>query len=437
MILESSAKFFNSASGVNTFLKENGTMVVELEFSEEEFQHLVKHFTTTPTTTLDATTRMTVSDTTNTTKNRTRTMEPAGMDGTNSVLPTRTGVTAELEDDATTESDVTRTNIRTADRNNLRVSNVKLNFNAFQFRQDGVLRLSPNAARVAKSTAISAIISAIKSAGNEEQQALALRSVLLHEELQEIAVAAGFRSKDMEAKLFIFEQIKEMLELAMKRNSRRGPTDLAKALLVDNVLIASSPNLVEGPNQIMITDPLAPSARLIANTLGFKKSSGCRLLNRLKAKRHALRNTVNARRWFHIIRRKRKSATNIKPETRKAICNWVVNHPNVVHSPIASDTILVKNLLNEKTRVGKLLLEIPVRELHNQLVADDTGLAEARQQITGKVLVSDTTLRRIIKADLPHLRRMTLRHKLMCGCETCISIATMQRSLNSWRQRRL
>jgi hypothetical protein len=101
MILESSAKFFNSASGVNTFLKENGTMVVELEFSDEEFQHLVKHLTTTPTTTINATTRMTASDMTNTTINRTRTREPAGMDGTNSVLPTRTGET-ELEDDATT-----------------------------------------------------------------------------------------------------------------------------------------------------------------------------------------------------------------------------------------------------------------------------------------------------------------------------------------------
>ena len=135
---------------------------------------------------------------------------------------------------------------------------------------------------------------------------------------------------------------------------------MANALLVDNVLIASSPNLVDGPNQIMITDPLAPSARLIANTLGFKKSTGGRLLNWLKAKRHALRTTVNAWRWFHIIRQKRKSATNIKPETRKAICDWVVNHPNVVHSPIASDTILVKNLLNEKMCAGKLLLEIPV-----------------------------------------------------------------------------
>jgi hypothetical protein len=242
----------------------------------------------------------------------------------------------------------------------------------------------------------------------------------------------------MEAKLFIFQQIKEMLELAMKRNAHWGPINEAKKSLVDNVLIASSPNLVVGPNQILIPDPQAPSSRMIANALGFKKSTGCRLLNQLQDKRHALRNTVNAHRWLFILKRKRKSARKVNPEICKAVCNWIVNHPNVVHSPIASDTILVKTLDNaEKTRVGKLLLEIPVRELHNEMVAADTGLADARDQNTGKVCISNTTLRRIIKQDLPHLRRMTLWHKLMCGCETCISIATMQRSLNSWRRRRL
>jgi hypothetical protein len=70
-------------------------------------------------------------------------------------------------------------------------------------------------------------------------------------------------------------------------------------------------------------------------------------------------------------------------------------------------------------------------------MVSEAGLADVRNQNTGKVLVSNTTLRSIIKEDLPHLQRMTLRHKLMCGCETCISIASMQRSLNAWRRRPL
>jgi hypothetical protein len=394
----SSQQSIDSGSGVQTFRKDDGTMVVQLKFSQEEFSQegfhqLLKHFTVTNTSTAAA-----MIDTT---------------------MPPMTSA------------------VTIADRNKHRVSTVKLNSNAFHFKQNGEPRLSPNAAYVAKSTATSAIISAILSAGNQEQQALALHSALENEELQDVSAAACMRSKDMEAKLFIFEQIKEMLELATKRNSQRGPTDQAKASLVDNVLIASLPNLIVGPNQILIPDPLAPSSRMIANALGFKKSTGCRLLNRLQKKRHELCSTGNGHRWFDIIKRKRKAARKINPEIRKAICDWIVNHPNVVHSPIASDTILVKTSENEKTRVGKLLLEIPVRELHNQMVEADTGLLDARDPTTGKVLVSNTSLRSIIKADLPHLRRMTLRHKLMCGCETCISIATMQRSLNAWRRRRL
>jgi hypothetical protein len=70
--------------------------------------------------------------------------------------------------------DATTRNIRTADRNKLvRVSNIKLDSNAFQFKQNGEPRCSPNAAYVAKSTACSAIISTIKAAGNKKQQALA------------------------------------------------------------------------------------------------------------------------------------------------------------------------------------------------------------------------------------------------------------------------
>jgi hypothetical protein len=283
------------------------------------------------------------------------------------------------------------TNRRTADViNKLRMSNVKLDFNAFQFRQDGEPRCSPNAAYVAKSTARTAIISAIKSAGSKPQQALALHSALETEELRDVSVAVGFRSRDMEAKCFIFQQIKQMLELATKRNSKQGPTDEAKATLVDNVLIASAPNLVEGPNDNLIWDPKAPSASMIASVLGFTRSTGCQLLNRLKDKRHALLNTVDGRRWFQIIKRIRRSARPFTPEIRKAVRDWIVNHPNVVHSPITSDTILVKTSeTNEKTRAGKLLLEIPVRELHNQMVSE-AGLADARNQNTGKVLVSDT-----------------------------------------------
>jgi hypothetical protein len=40
-----------------------------------------------------------------------------------------------------------------------------------------------------------------------------------------------------------------------------------------------------------------------------------------------------------------------------------------------------------------------------------------------------------IKRDLLQLHRMSLRHKQMCRCEICISIHSLHKSLNGFRQR--
>ena len=142
-------------------------------------------------------------------------------------------------------------------------------------------------------------------------------------------------------------------------------------------------------------------------------------------------------RWSRILKRQWKGRRKISPVVKEAVVTWIRTHENVVTSPIYNETILVNNpVSNEKQRVPKLLLEIPVRELHNLLVAPlaQGGLSQSRDT-DGKIVVSDTTLRRIIKRDLPQLRRMSMRHKQMCGCEICISMHSMHKSLNAFRQR--
>jgi hypothetical protein len=81
------------------------------------------------------------------------------------------------------------------------------------------------------------------------------------------------------------------------------------------------------------------------------------------------------------------------------------------------------------------LIEIPIQELHCNLVeaCEKGGLLESRD-VTGKIIVSDTTLQKIIKDDLPQLCQMSSRHKLMCGCEICLGISTIQSSLNAFRR---
>ena len=114
-----------------------------------------------------------------------------------------------------------------------------------------------------------------------------------------------------------------------------------------------------------------------------------------------------------------------------------MNHPNVVESPITNETLLIHNLVTgQKERVSKLLLQISIRELHNNdmlLPPDEGGFKEARDE-TGNVRISDTALRALLPEQA---REMTPRHKQMCGCEVCIQIRHHQNDLNAWRHRKL
>ena len=92
------------------------------------------------------------------------------------------------------------------------------------------------------------------------------------------------------------------------------------------------------------------------------------------------------------------------------IQNWIIKHPSVVASPIAKDTILVRDMItgNKDRIVGKYLIQISIRELHNDLTKSKNkgGLNEVWNG--KKLLVSDTGLRYIIPINV---KKITLRYK--------------------------
>jgi hypothetical protein len=96
----------------------------------------------------------------------------------------------------------------------------------------------------------------------------------------------------------------------------------------------------------------------------------------------------------------------------------VKNHPNVIHSPIANDTILIKlKGHKEKQRVSNLLLEIPVHELHYLMVAkaEVGGLAVARDELN-QIIISNTMLRKILKMACHRSRRQQI------GINRCVVV---------------
>ena len=110
---------------------------------------------------------------------------------------------------------------------------------------------------------------------------------------------------------------------------------------------------------------------------------------------------TNAAKVNWSAKKKRKGFSKITATVQANLRQWILDHPHVINSPIAKDTLLVRNSEGIKERVSKLLLEIPIRELHNDLILPprEGGLADARDD-SGNVIISDMSLRRLLPQQL-------------------------------------
>jgi hypothetical protein len=123
-------------------------------------------------------------------------------------------------------------------------------------------------------------------------------------------------------------------------------------------------------------------------------------------------------------------------EVKQKLDIWIRQHPNVRPSPITRDIILINNkVTGEKEQVGKLLLEIPVGELHSDMLlsVNKGGFAGAIDE-SGAIIISDTMLRKVLAHELCPATEM---HKQLCGCELRITTASLQKTLNAFCLRSL
>ena len=103
----------------------------------------------------------------------------------------------------------------------------------------------------------------------------------------------------------------------------------------------------------------------------------------------------------------------------------------VIQSPIAKDFIKIPIPgTTEHEMKPKLLLQCSVRELHNDLVKNPADGGCAAAQPNGKIIVSDTALHYMMP---PQVRKFSNKHKIMCGCEVCITDNSVHTSLLAWR----
>ena len=110
---------------------------------------------------------------------------------------------------------------------------------------------------------------------------------------------------------------------------------------------------------------------MFTNILDVKNKTATRRVGADKYKRKAIKYWTIP--W--ALKQKRKLNSKIDEQIKKSLYNWIMNHTKVVQSPIVNDSVKVKNDDHTETQlIPKLLLQVSVRELPNNLVSDtDNG----------------------------------------------------------------
>ena len=173
------------------------------------------------------------------------------------------------------------------------------------------------------------------------------------------------------------------------------------------------------------------SLRLFTNILDVKPTTAKRRFVAAKLKRKSMK--VCNSLW---TKKKRKGHSKINEQIKRNLYTWITRHPQVVQSPISNDCLKV--VLDDQTEpqlVPKLLLQVSVRELYNNLVSDPNGggLKGARDE-DDNIIISDSTFCSLLP---PKLKQMSTRYKVICGCKFYISDKSIHSSLISWRDRYL
>jgi hypothetical protein len=295
-------------------------------------------------------------------------------------------------------------------------------YEPFRYNKKGERR-SDGAQRKMKSRSAKKIVTAVTSLPEADRTA-ALELALVHPDIRANAKELSFLPNDAVA-IHSLEQQRKMVERAFATPKKRGRSTDDRASFVQSILVGMAPS-PESEKK--------PSKRARISAMGIPYATGYRLLAKADEKRKRLMENVEGLSWASV--KKRKGFSKVTPEIRKNLVKWILEHPHIIQSPLVSDTLMIFNPeTGQKERTNKLLCEVSIRELHNDMIAPvaEGGLAEAHDS-SGNVRISDSALRYLLPSQI---RRMTARHKQMCGCEACLTISSLQQSLNAWRLRRL
>ena len=265
------------------------------------------------------------------------------------------------------------------------------------------------------------------------EQAKILSEFLNDTDILPILRAGGMiPPKEATINSYLVKQLMKQVNRSSSKESSRGRiNDDMQSYRINAIgLITKTP---ESTSEVLL-EPKDIRRILYSNT-SIPDRTVRRLVKKAEFQRLTLTKREKGTTWSIITHRK---GYNTKQSSLNAsLFEWVLNHPHVIASPIYKDTVIV-NVPNgngefTKERVGKLLLEISVRELHDDMMKDPPiGFSDAYCKSTNKLLISERYLRNMLP---PQLKPISEYQKQMCGCECCTVMRMHHESLLKFRKR--
>ena len=204
---------------------------------------------------------------------------------------------------------------------------------AFSFTDDGKTRLPESTARSARSRASNKIIESVLNIGSHKKQSLALHCALSHNRLFKQATDCGYFWKDnkrIHSALEILKNQTDMIKTALQKTKKRGRTSDDK----NNFVTANIVSIVAGNPTYSINDHM--------KHIDVSRKTRYRLFNKGNVKRKQLINAVDDIEWS-LDKKRIKQYPKVSYELMIQIQDWILKHPNVIHSPITADTLLIKD----------------------------------------------------------------------------------------------
>ena len=228
----------------------------------------------------------------------------------------------------------------------------------------------------------------LKALGSDEQGGIILEEALNDPTFYNLKRKARLITSDEHAFYSnvtnnLFKCVKQVSDKTSSRGRLNDKERIARDLLVTGVV----PSPSNPPAQSSQT--LQGTKKYLMEHSNVPETTARRILQLGKSRKAILSDPAEQNTTWCVLRERAQYKT-MQRTLRDALVNWILSHEHVIPSSLTADTILVFNPQTQKREpVTKLLLQISVRELHDDLIGPPPkGLPSVYEPGTNKLLVS-------------------------------------------------